>query len=72
MSRSPLSKWHDGQRRINEAENVFGKTVLRVGVLVQGFVNSIRRWPLSRDDHSGVLIDAGGMRRYDWPARVLT
>ncbi len=27
--------------------------------------------PLRRDDHSGVLIGAGGTRRSDWPARVL-
>ncbi len=34
-------------------------------------VNRIRHWPLSRDDHSGVLIGADGTRRTDWPARVL-
>ncbi len=33
-------------------------------------VNRIRLWPLRRDDHSGVLIGAGGPRRSDWPARV--
>ncbi len=31
----------------------------------------IRLWLLRRDDHSGVLIGAGGERRFDWPARVL-
>ncbi len=31
----------------------------------------IHLWPLRRDDHSGVLIGAGGRRRSDWPARVL-
>ncbi len=36
-----------------------------------GYVNSIRLWSLRRDDHSGVLIGAGGARRADWPARVL-
>ncbi len=36
-----------------------------------GCVNKIRLWPLRRDDHSGVLLGAGGMRRSDWPARVL-
>ncbi len=34
-------------------------------------MNRIRLWPLRRDDHSGVLIGAGGTRRSDWPARVL-
>ncbi len=34
-------------------------------------MNRISLWPLRRDDHSGVLIGEGGMRIYDWPARVL-
>ncbi len=34
-------------------------------------MNIIRLWPLRRDDHSGVLMGAGGMRRSDWPVRVL-
>ncbi len=33
--------------------------------------NRIRLWSLRRDDHSGILIGAGGTRRSDWPARVL-
>ncbi len=37
----------------------------------RGCVNRIRLWPLRRDDHSGVLIGAGGQRRSDWPERVL-
>ncbi len=37
----------------------------------RGCVNRIRPWPLRRDDHSGILIGAGGTRRSDWPARVL-
>ncbi len=37
----------------------------------RGCVFRIRIWPLRRDDHSGVLIGAGGRRRSDWPARVL-
>ncbi len=37
----------------------------------RGCVNRIRLWPLSRDDHAGVLIGAAGRRRPDWPARVL-
>ncbi len=36
-----------------------------------GCVNRIRLWPLRRDDHSGVLIGAGGERRSDWVAHVL-
>ncbi len=43
------------------------------GVCVQACragVNRIRLWPLRRDDHSGVLIGAGGMQRSDWPERV--
>ncbi len=35
-------------------------------------MNRIRLWSLRRDDHSGVLIGAGGERRSDWPAHVLT
>ncbi len=34
-------------------------------------MNRICLWPLRRDDHSGVLIGAGGTRRSDWPAHVL-
>ncbi len=34
-------------------------------------MNRIRLWPLRRDGHSGVLIGAGGMRRSDWPTRML-
>ncbi len=37
----------------------------------RGCVNKIRLLPLKRDDHSGVLIGAGGERRSDWPAHVL-
>ncbi len=37
----------------------------------RGCVNRNRLWPLRPDDHSGVLIDAGGRHRSDWPARVL-
>ncbi len=37
----------------------------------RGCVNRIQLWPLRRDDHSGVLIGAGGTRLSDWPARVL-
>ncbi len=37
----------------------------------RGCVPRIRLWPLRRDDHSGVLIGAGGERRSDWPAHVL-
>ncbi len=34
-------------------------------------MNRIRLWQLMRDDHSGVLVGAGGTRRSDWPARAL-
>ncbi len=37
----------------------------------RGCVIRIRLWLLRRDDHSGVLIGAGGERRFDWPAHVL-
>ncbi len=40
-------------------------------VVPRGCVNRNRFWPLRRDDHSGVLIGAGGTRRSDWPERVL-
>ncbi len=36
----------------------------------RGRVNRIRIKPLRRDDHSGVLIGAGGTWRPDWPARM--
>ncbi len=39
--------------------------------MARGCVNRIHLWPLRRDDHSGVLIGAGGERRSDWPVRVL-
>ncbi len=39
--------------------------------MARGFEDRIRLWPLRRDDHSGVLIGAGGTGRSDWPARVL-
>ncbi len=42
-----------------------------VPAFVFGGVNRIRLRPLRRDDHSGVVIGAGGTRRSDWPARVL-
>ncbi len=37
----------------------------------RGCVSRIRLSPLRRDDHSGVLIGAGGRRRSDWSPRVL-
>ncbi len=40
-------------------------------VVPRGCVNGIHLWLLRRDDHSGVLIGAGGTQRSDWPARVL-
>ncbi len=39
--------------------------------MLRGCVNGIRLWPLRRDDHSDVLIGAGGAQRSDRPARVL-
>ncbi len=56
------SEWHDGQGRINVPS--FRRSYSR------GCVNRIRLWPLRRDDHSCVLIGAGGPRRSDWPERV--
>ncbi len=60
-------------------ENVLGKKSFLNGVtrwrscssVPRGCVNRISLWPLRRDDHSGVLIGAGGRRRPDWPERVL-
>ncbi len=37
----------------------------------RGCVNGIRPWPHRRDEHSGVLIGAGGERRSGWSVRVL-
>ncbi len=61
---SPKSEWHVGQRQINEAENVLGKntalrTILRGGVRIQ--TCRVAVW-LMREDHSDVLIGAGGER----------
>ncbi len=36
----------------------------------RGCVNRICLWPFRHDDHSDVVIGAGGMRRSDWPARM--
>ncbi len=44
--------------------------MLQAGVVPRDCVNRIRLLPPRRDDHSGVLIGAGGMRRSGWPARV--
>ncbi len=81
MSRSPKTKWHEGQRQINEAEKMYQVNFYSLlngvtswhscSVVPRDCVNRIRLWPLRRDDHSGVLIGAGGRRRSDWPARVL-
>ncbi len=75
----PDPEWHDDQRRINGA----GKCIWKIQQILNGItrwrsrlvvsrgrVNRSRLWPLRRDDHSGVLIGAGGTRRSDWPARV--
>ncbi len=69
----PKPKGHDGQRQINEAEKcIRDNTALRTkfrGGVPRGCVNSIHLWPLRRDDHSGFLTGAGGMRRSDRPSR---
>ncbi len=39
--------------------------------MLRGRGNKIGFWPLRRDDHSDVLIGAGGRRRSYLPARVL-
>ncbi len=38
----------------------------------RGCVSRIHLWPFGRDDRSGVLIGAGGERRSDWPAYMLS
>ncbi len=43
---------------------------LRLGVS-RGCVYRICLWPVRRDDHSCVLIGAGGERHSDWPLDVL-
>ncbi len=40
-------------------------------VVSRGCVTRIRLWSFRRDDHSGILIGAGGTQRSDWPVRVL-
>ncbi len=55
-------------------ENTALRTKFRGGVRVQechAAVSRIGLWSLKRDDHSVVLIGAGGVRRSDWPTRVL-
>ncbi len=50
---------------------VFMKLLLSIALLASGYVNRIRRWPFRRDDHTGVVIGAGGERRSYWPAHAL-
>ncbi len=55
-------------------ENVLGNGIARsrsFSGMPRGCVNKIRLWSFRRDDHSGVLIGAGGTRRSGWPACVL-
>ncbi len=65
----PKSERRDGEKQINEL--YYGVPWRSCSGVPRGRVNSIRRWPLRRDDDSGVLIGAGGTQRSDWPARVL-
>ncbi len=58
-------RWGDELGKIQTPERYYELA------FVFGGVNRIRLWPLKRDDHSGVLIGAGGTRRSDWPAGVL-
>ncbi len=60
----PKSEWHDGQIRINEV----GKYILGKHSLLDEITSWCSLW---RDDHSGILIGAGGTRRPDWRERVL-
>ncbi len=68
-----MARW-----QINEAEKK-GKYSLENGIqrlrscstVPRGCVPRIRLWPLGHDDHSGVLIGAGGELRSDWSAHVL-
>ncbi len=46
--------------------------MFRRGAWLYSCVIRIRLWPNRRDDHSGVLIGAGGTRRSGWPARVFS
>ncbi len=80
ISWSPKSKWHDDEGQINEAgkcirENTTFWTILGDGVRVQACHAAVwirfRLRPLGRDDHSGVLIGAGGTWPSDWPVRVM-
>ncbi len=75
-----MSKWHDGQRRINEAKKYIREKiqpseryseVRPCSDVPRGYVPRIRLWPLRRDYHSGIPIGAVGRLRSDWPARVL-
>ncbi len=80
MSRSTQIKTARWPKRIIEAGNcVEGKNSLlnditswySCSVVLRGCVIRIHLWSLRRDDHSGVLIGAGGTRRSDWPACAL-
>ncbi len=62
------------QSTVQPSQNVLGNDATRwrsCSGVPRGRVNRIGLWPLRRDDHSGVLIGAGGTWRSDWPARVL-
>ncbi len=69
-----MARW-----QIIEAEKIFREKNLKNGIqrlrscstVPRGCVPRIRLWPLERDDHSAVLIGAGGERRSGWPASVL-
>ncbi len=76
----PKSKWHDWPEADDLDEEIYqGKCSLLNDVtrlrscsfVPRCYVNRIRLQPLRRDDHSRVLIGAGGTQRSDWPARVL-
>ncbi len=61
MTRCPKLGWWDS----------FLSDIMRTGV-ARGFVPRLWHWPLKRDEHSGVLIGAGEMRRSYWTCRLMT
>ncbi len=64
-SEIPKSKWRDDP--LNAVTSG-----LSCSVVSRGCVNRIRLRLPGHDDHSGFVIGAGGTRRSDWSARVLT
>ncbi len=64
MARWPKPDYRDG--KIQPSERYY-EVVFVFRRAARLCVPKLRLWPTWRDDHSGVLIGAGGMRPSGWP-----